>query len=314
MSLVLVRLPNHVGDACMALPALRLLAASGLKPALVGKPWAGELFAGERWRFDPIEGRVGHDLARMRNLAQQLGPTPRGLLLPNSFGSALLFRVAGVRSAGFATDGRRWLLDAAVPEPTPGHEVERFWAAAQGALAAWGVAPGLAAIPTQLGLKLAARHIAAARRLVAEHKLPARFALIAPVATGLHKGQAKHWPHFASLVEALRERDLTPIAMPPANEAEATRAALPGALILPPASLGTYAALAARAALVIANDSGISHIAAAVGARQLTIYGVTDAARTGAWNPRAVGVGREGEWPGTAEVIAAVDRALEQPA
>lgn len=311
MSLVLVRLPNHVGDACMALPALCLLAASGLTPALVGKPWAGELFAGEGWRFDPIEGRVAHDLARMRALARHLGPAPRGLLLPNSFGSALLFRAAGVRAAGLATDGRGWLLDVAVPEPAPCHEVERFWAATQGALAAWGVAPGLAAIPKQLGLKLAARHEAAARRLIAEHQLPERFALIAPIATGLHKGQVKHWPHFASLVEPLRQRGLAAVAMPPANEAEASRAALPGALILPPASLGTYAALAARAAVVIANDSGISHIAAAVGTPQLTIYGVTDAARTGAWNPRAVRAGREGAWPGTSEVLAALDRALK---
>lgn len=314
MSLVLVRLPNHVGDACMALPALRLLAAPGLTPALVGKPWAGELFAGEGWRFDPIEGRVAQDLARVRALARHLGPTPRGLLLPNSFGSALLFRAAGVRSAGFATDGRGWLLDAPLAEPAPCHEVERFWAAAQGALAAWGVKPGLAAVPPRLGLKLAARHEAAARRLIAEHRLPARFALIAPVATGLHKGQIKHWPHFASLIEPLRERGLTPVTMPPANEAEATRAALPGALVLPPASLGAYAALAARAAVVIANDSGISHIAAAVGAPQLTIYGVTDTRRTGAWSPRAVAVGREGAWPSVADVLAGLDRALQEAA
>ena len=56
MTTVLCRLPNHVGDCCMCMPALRLLQASGYTPALVGKRWAGDLVAGMGWRFDPIEG------------------------------------------------------------------------------------------------------------------------------------------------------------------------------------------------------------------------------------------------------------------
>lgn len=296
----------------MALPALRLLAASGCTPALIGKPWAGELFAGEGWRFDPIEGKVAQDLGRVRALARNLGPAPRGVLLPNSFGSALLFRSAGVRSVGLATDGRRFLLEHALPKPAPMHEVERFWGVAQGALESWGITPAQTQVSIELGLKLAARHEAAARRLIAEHHLPARFALLAPVATGLHHGRVKHWSRFADLVPALRERGIEPVAMPPANETAASQAALPGATFLPPAGLGTYAALAARAEVVIANDSGISHIAAAVGARQVTIFGVTESDRTGPWNPRAVGVGRSGAWPSTQEVLSAIDRALER--
>ena len=54
MTTVLCRLPNHVGDCCMCMPALRLLQASGFTPALVGKRWAGDLVAGMGWRFDPI--------------------------------------------------------------------------------------------------------------------------------------------------------------------------------------------------------------------------------------------------------------------
>lgn len=311
MTLVLVRLPNHVGDACMALPALRLLAESGCTPALVGKPWAGELFAGQGWRFDPIEGRLLRDMARIRALANNLGPQPRGVLMPNSIGSALLFRTAGVRSAGLATDGRSLFLDAVIAEPAPMHEVERFWRVAQGALAAWGIQPALSTPPATLGLKLATRHEAAARRLIADHQLPSRFALLAPIATGLHHGKIKHWADFSTLVPVLRERGIEPVAMPPANESDATRAALPGAKILPPASLGTYAALAARASVVIANDSGVSHVAAAVGAPQVTIFGVTDRQRTGPWNPRAVGVGAADAWPQPNEVIAAIDQALK---
>jgi heptosyltransferase-2 len=294
----------------MALPALRLLAASGCAPALAGKAWADDLFAGHHWPFRAISGRLFHDIACIRALARAAGSTPRGVLLPNSFSAALLFRAAGIRSAGLATDGRGWLLETSIPEPPRMHEVERFWRVAQGALAAWGVAPAFGDVPRDLGLELAAHQGEAADRLLAENKVPARFALLAPIATGLHHGRIKHWSQFAALVEPLRARGIAPLAMPPATESAASRAALPGATILPPASLGTYAALSLRAAVVVANDSGISHVAAAVGARQVTIFGVTEPDRTGPWNPRAVPVGRNGEWPAPAEVLAAIDRAL----
>ena len=101
---VLCRLPNHVGDCCMALPGLRLLEASGFTPILTGKRWAEDLMAGMGWRFDPIEGHVTEDLSRIRNLAHLAGGNPLGLLYPNSFSSALLFKVGGIRSAGFPTD------------------------------------------------------------------------------------------------------------------------------------------------------------------------------------------------------------------
>jgi heptosyltransferase-2 len=51
-------------------------------------------------------------------------------------------------------------------------------------------------------------------------------------------------------------------------------------------------------------------VAAAVGARQVTIFGVTERARTGPWSPRAVCVGANGAWPAVAAVVAAIDAAL----
>ena len=78
----LCRLPNHVGDCCMALPGLRLLEASGLTPVLTGKRWAEDLLAGTGWRFEPIEGHVTEDLGRIRNIARRWGEHPKGLLFP----------------------------------------------------------------------------------------------------------------------------------------------------------------------------------------------------------------------------------------
>ena len=308
---VLCRLPNHVGDCCMTLPALRLLEASGFTPMLTGKRWAEDLMSGMGWRFDPIEGHVTEDLHRIRYISNHLGPRPLGLLFPNSFSSALLFSIGRVRNAGFPTDGRRFLLDKVVEEPGTMHEVERFFRLAHGAIKAWGGTPAWDSVPEELGMRLRARHEAAARNLMAEHDIPENFALLAPIARGLHHGKEKQWKHFNELCGPLRDMGIEPIVFPSVREEEANHAACPNARILPPTTLGNYAALAKRARIVIANDSGISHVAAAVSANQITLLGVTDPARTRPWNSKAVCLGNNTDgWPSLDEVLSALTRSL----
>ena len=268
MPVLLCRLPNHVGDCCMCLPALRLLAASGFTPALVGKRWAEDLLAGMGWRFDPIEGQVSADLSRIRYLAQNAKAT-QGLLFPNSFGSALLFKLGRLKTTGLKTDMRSLLLDVGIPEPVPMHEVERFFYVAHEALKAWGVQPAFEKVPERLSLILMKRHEAAAKNLIEQYQIPEKFALLAPIARGKHHGKVKHWEHFNALVSPLRERGIEPIVFPSVREEALAKAACPDATILPPTTLGNFAAIAKRATVVIANDSGVSHIAAAVGAKQI---------------------------------------------
>ena len=86
------------------------------------------------------------------------------------------------------------------------------------------------------------------------------------------------------------------------------KAACPDAKICPPTSLGTIAALAKHARVVIANDSGMSHVAAAVGANQITLIGVTNPVRTRPWNPRAIVLGSENGWPTVDEVLGAMKK------
>lgn len=308
---VLCRLPNHVGDCCMTLPALRLLEASGFTPMLTGKRWAEDLMSGMGWRFDPIEGHVTEDLHRIRYISNHLGPRPLGLLFPNSFSSALLFSIGRVRNAGFPTDGRRFLLDKVVEEPGTMHEVERFFRLAHGAIKAWGGTPAWDSVPDELGMRLLARHEAAARNLMAEHGIPENFALLAPIARGLHHGKEKQWKHFNELCGPIRDMGIEPIVFPSVREEEANHAACPNARILPPTTLGNYAALAKRARIVIANDSGISHVAAAVSANQITLLGVTDPARTRPWNSKAVCLGNSTDgWPSLEQVLAALKDSL----
>ncbi len=98
----------------------------------------------------------------MKEIARSTGDSPRGVLFPNSFGSALLFKLGGIRSAGYPTDGRGFLLDARLAEPGVTHEVNRFFTVAREAIIAWGGTPARDKPTPQLGLKLLARHRAGA--------------------------------------------------------------------------------------------------------------------------------------------------------
>lgn len=144
---------------------------------------------------------------------------------------------------------------------------------------------------------------AASRSLEAAYLTSTPFILLAPTATGLHKGQVKVWPHFASLSQALLELGHRLVICPPANEVAQAQALAPGATLLDPLNLAGFAALAQRSALVICNDSGVSHLAAVAGAKQITLIGVTEPSHSGPISDKALIMGQMGQWPSLQAVI-----------
>lgn len=317
ISCLYVRLPNWVGDVCMSLPSLRALAASGLPLVFCARPWARDLLDGvDKLDFIPMRGKVGPDRAAVsahrRGLGSQ-GRRARGLLLPDSLSSALVFRLAGVPSAGYRDDGRSFLLRWPFAKPAqPMHAVESWHHLTREALTRWNLPSGPAKPGPTLDLPLTAAHEGAASEALTQAGLDARpFVLIAPTATGLHKGRIKVWPGFDTLTRALQARGHTVVMCPPPAEADEARRNAPTALLLPALGLGAFAALTARAALVICNDSGVSHVAAAASARQLTLFGVTQPQRTGPWSPHAVCVGTDQAWPSQEEVTRQAERLLD---
>ena len=261
-----VRLPNWVGDVCMALPALRALEAAGAAPHVAGRGWSADLLAGHGWPVIRLPSGLRAGAAALRAAGTGSGRR-RGLLLTNSLSSAATFRLAGVAALGHRADGRSWLLGRGIGRPRGGHEVEVFWRLATEA-AAWIGLPALpAAPPASLGLRPTDVHRTAARAaLEAAGLAGTRFAIVAPLAAGTAGGRPKTWPGFADLEAGLRAAGLATVVCPGPGEDAAARAAVPAAVVLPGLGLGAYAALCADAAVTVANDSGPMHLAAAVDA------------------------------------------------
>ncbi len=308
---LIVRLPNHLGDACMSLPTLDLLAARGSTLMLVGRGWASDLFAAYPWPVLTLP-RDRHE--RVQALRARCKPGTAALLLTNSFGSALDFRLAGLRSIGYRTELRRPLLAQAIAVPTrwrqtepPMHMVEYYYELARAML------DDIPPVPRSLSLRLSAAAIERANQMLQAAGVGRTYVMLCPVAIGLHRGKVKAWSGFGALCTGLLAKGRQVVACPGPGERAAVQQSVPGATLLPETDVGTFAALLVASRLVVANDSGAAHVAAAVGARLVTILGVTDARRTGPWSPRALGVGRNGAWPGLDEVAAVVDRQLDAP-
>jgi heptosyltransferase-2 len=73
-----------------------------------------------------------------------------------------------------------------------------------------------------------------------------------------------------------------------------------------------YAGLLKRARVVVANDTGPGHIAAAVGAPLLSVLGPTDAERYRPWGAHARLVQAE-PWPDDDAVQRAFESLLDEP-
>src|SRR3546814_337884 len=224
---------------------------------------------------------------------------PRGLLLPDSLSSAMVFKFAGIPSAGYRDDGRSLILRWPISKPPDSlHAVESWHHATSQALKRWNLPIHPLSAKKTLGLRLADRHGTEAMQTIDAAGLePGQFILIAPTATGSHHGKIKVWPHFDALTRRLQERGHIVAMCPPLAEAEAARRNAPTAICLPALKLGAFATLTQFAALVVCNDSGVSHLAAAAHARQLTLFGVTQRERTGPWSDNATCLGSAHAWP-----------------
>ena len=101
----------------------------------------------------------------------------------------------------------------------------------------------------------------------------------------------KNWPveKFVALARMLAERSSVAIVLGPAESAMMPAFRDRGIPVLSDLELGTVAGVARKASAFIGNDSGVSHLAAAVGAPGVVLFGETDPMR---WRPLGRDVGR----------------------
>jgi len=317
---LLVRGVNWIGDAVMTTPALlRLREAlpdahvTLLTPAKLAGLWPGHPAVNEVVTFAPKEG--------IFSVARRLRAAgfDAALVLPNSFRTGLEVWLAGIpRRIGYAGSWRSGLLTEAVPwrtdvvkmrKRTP-EEVRRLVAEADRSAA---FRPRQAALQARhhifhylhlaasLGAKAEplAPHIAVADDEIAAVK--AKFNLLGGLLIGLNAGAeygpAKRWPadRFIAVAKELRGRLNCSFVIFGGPADAALAAELAAALVALPSS--TVTNLAGRTSLrelcaalracrvVLTNDTGPMHVAAAVGTRLVGLFGSTSVELTGPGMP-----------------------------
>lgn len=317
-----MRIRNWVGDVVLGLPALQLLQDHGYQLKLVARgKWAPSLLAGHDWPVAVQPAGWRDKVAQLRALRLQcstqepaFAQRENALLLPVSFSSALELRLAGLRAVGVAKEGRSPLLARAVPWAQSGHELERYWDVACRFLRVQ------QAPPRNIGLKVVPASAEAAVRLLSAAGIRGGFVMVCPFAAGraatVDKAEKK-WPGFADFVRQAEScLGLPLVVYPGPGEHAQARELYPAARMLEGADLAIYAALLQRAALVVANDTGPAHMAAALGRPLISVLGPTEAAR---WAPWGSGVTvlqkiQQGDavvWPSAEEGLALAQQLLQ---
>jgi heptosyltransferase-2 len=286
-SRIVLRSPNWLGDAVLALPAMAAIRRQFPHADLaVAAPAA--IAALYREGTDVRPDRVIELPARQRGAIAVLaaGQFDLGILFPNSFRSAWQLRRAGVPARwGYATAARGVLLTRkSLPENVTGprHHADYFRALVRGLDVTCGDAPPRIAV-TEASANLASTLLAP--------KAPAPARPIVGFAPGAAYGQAKQWPPdrvAAVIARLVADRGVTCAIVGAAHDRPAERAVeswlrahAPGALahvvdLVGRTSLGVLAGVAARCSVFVTNDSGAMHVAAAVGRPVVAIFGPTD--------------------------------------
>jgi heptosyltransferase II len=287
---ILVRATNWVGDAIMALPALRAVRKHFPEAhiAIVARPYVAEIYrdqqiCDELIAYDSHGAHAG--FSGRRRLAHELRKQrfDVALLLQNAFDAAWLAWRAGIpQRIGYARDGRGPLLTKAVRIPKvgeiPAHE--QFYYLELLRRADW-----IKELTGEKFISLLVNPEArydAGKRLVAAGSRPS--ALRVAISAGASYGSAKCWApeKFAAVADRLIANfDADVILLGTAGEA-AISSAIESAMRRPPINLtgktniAEFPALLSQCHLFIGNDSGAMHVAGGVGVPVVAIFGSTD--------------------------------------
>ncbi len=275
---LLVRLPNWLGDTVMAVPVLASLRAAWPQARVLAVgPWVS-LLSGQGLA-DVLLNYPRAWSGRLR--AADAVPDPRpelAVILPNSFEAALTAWYWGAgRRVGFAAGGRSWLLTDPVPRDGElRHQVDEYLLLVERC----GVEittrePAL----TPPGPETAER--VEVLRLLEEVGAKRPHGQRVAIHLGAAFGPAKLWPpaRVVELGRLLSERRHTAVLLGAPSDAEAAErnvAAAPVASLVGHDRPALLPALLSEFDVVVSGDTGVAHLAAALGVRVVTLFGPTD--------------------------------------
>ncbi len=297
---ILIRATNWIGDAIMALPALRAVRKRfpEAEIAIVGRPYVADIYRDQEIcdQLIPYDPRGLHaGLSGRERLAAELRAQKfdMALLLQNAFDAAwLAWRARIPERIGYARDARSFLLTKAIPLPrhgeVPAHE--KFYYLELLRRAGW-----LDSVQdeTFISLRVSEEKRRSADEFLCESGVR-QGALRIAIGAGASYGSAKCWPppRFAEVANRLQsEADADVILFGTAAEASVSTA-ISAEMRRPPIDLTGKTAIADLPALLsqchlfIGNDSGAMHVAAAVGLPVIAVFGPTDPEGTAPVTPR----------------------------
>lgn len=276
----------------MTEPLLRVLQARGERITIGALPWVAPVYRAMAAVTEVIELPFAHgglQWSARRAMARQLrGRFQRAIVCPNSLKSALLPLWAGIpERVGYHGEARFGLLTQRLANP--GKHARPPMVAWYGALAGSGVAAD-----AQPRMQVSALACDAALRT--QGVQAQRYFVLVP---GAEYGPAKRWPaeHFATLAAHLVARHQMPVLLLGSNKdadvcahiASSVNAAHPGAChdLAGRTSLQDAIALVAKARAMVSNDSGLMHVAAALGVPQVAVFGSSSPLHTPPLSPLA---------------------------
>ena len=297
---IMIRATNWVGDAIMALPALRAVRQRhpDATISIVARPYVADIYrdqqvCDELIPYDPKgehRGWTGREklIADLRARKFDLA-----LLFQNAFDAAwLAWRAQIPQRIGYARDARSLLLTHAIPVPKTGEipPHEKFYYLELLRRAGW-----LDQLTDEKHITLRVPDAArqrAAQTLLENGARP--HATRIAVGAGASYGSAKCWPpdRFAKALNSLLSRtdaDVILFGTPtelPVSTAIAIELQRAPINLTGKTSIADLPALLSQCHLFLGNDSGAMHVAAAVGIPVVAVFGSTDPEGTAPVTPR----------------------------
>ena len=275
--------PQWIGDAVMTEPLMRRLSARGERLTVGALPWVAPVYRAMPQVAEVVEFPFSHgglQFRARRKLAREFaGQFDAAYVLPNSIKSALLPLLAGIpKRIGYLGEARLGLLTHRLKNPPKGQRppMVAFYSRLSG-----DVESDIASDRPQL-------HLTPDCIDEALETLGVQRGAYYVFAPGAEYGPAKRWPagHYAALALTL---DLPVLLLGSAKEAALcddiaapVNAAKPGQCLnlAGKTSLANAFAAIGAARAVVSNDSGLMHVAAALGVPQVAIFGSSSPVHT----------------------------------